>query len=105
VGLPPFRRLARVVVAHKDERVTRDQAQAITERVLDGIRAIKLDHADVIGPNPCVLTRLRGKYRYDVVIRTYGASDLRRLLHHLQEAGAFRSKADVVIDVDPVEMA
>ena len=104
-GLPPFRRLARVVVAHADERVARGETEGIVVRVNEAIASLKLEYADVVGPTPCALVRLRGKYRYDLLIRAHGPGDLRRLMNTLQESHALRSKASVLVDVDPVELA
>jgi primosomal protein N' (replication factor Y) len=105
VGLPPFRRIARVVLAHPREETARREAEALAERIRDGLSALRLEEADVLGPNPCALPRLRGRYRFDLILRTIDASHLQRLTGWLIEAGALRTKAEfTVIDVDPVEM-
>jgi primosomal protein N' (replication factor Y) len=104
-ALPPFRRLARIVVADRREGTARGEAEAIAGRVLDSLRSLSLSHSDVLGPNPCVLARLRGKYRYDLLVRTANATMLRELLAHLEELRALHSKADsILIDVDPVAL-
>jgi primosomal protein N' (replication factor Y) len=106
VGLPPFRRLARIVLAHARDETARREAEALWGRIREAITSLALEHADVLGPNPCVLSRLRGKYRYDLLVRTLNASALRELLHHLDESGGLRTKAEsTIIDVDPVALA
>ena len=106
VGLPPFRRLARVVLTHQREETARHEADALAARIRDAVASLPLEHADVLGPNPCLLSRLRGRYRYDLLIRTPNASSLRQLLRHLDEAKALRTKAEsTVVDVDPVSLA
>ncbi|MBI4718046.1 MAG: primosomal protein N' [Planctomycetes bacterium] len=106
VGLPPFRRLARFVLAHAREEAARQAAEELTLRIREALVELALATADVVGPNPCALTRLRGKYRYDVLARTAGASDLRLLTEHLEQSGALRVKAaSLVVDVDPVELS
>jgi len=102
---PPFARLARVVLTHRREETARKEAEGVVTRAQETIRAMELENADAEGPNPCALSRLRGKYRYDLLIRTGGASDLRRLMHRLDADRALRTKAEsTMIDVDPVEM-
>ncbi len=104
-GLPPFRRLARIVVADTREEKARHEAEALSERIRETISVLSLEYADVLGPNPCVLSRLRGKYRYDLLPRTLNASAMRRLMHELDQSGALRTKAQsTIIDVDPVAM-
>ena len=51
------------------------------------------------------LSRLRGRYRYDLLLRTANASSMRRLLADLEESKALRTKAEsLIIDVDPVSL-
>jgi primosomal protein N' (replication factor Y) len=105
VGLPPFRRLARIVLTHAREETVRCEAEALWTRIRDVIEEQSLENADVLGPNPCLLARLRGKYRYDLLLRTANASSLRQLLTDLEESKALRTKADsLIIDVDPVSL-
>lgn len=105
VQRPPFARLARVVLTHRREETARKEAEGVVARVQATIRALALPAADAEGPNPCALSRLRGKYRYDLLIRAATASDLRRLMHRLDADRAFCTKAEsTMIDVDPVEM-
>ena len=62
-----------------------------------------MEYADVLGPNTCVLSRLRGKYRFDLLLRTLNASAMRELMGKLVDSGALRTKAgSIIIDVDPV---
>ncbi len=106
IGLPPFRRLARIILAHKREATARQEAEAVTGRVLDAIASLSLTHSDVLGPNPCTLARLRGKYRYDLLVRTANATTMRQLLSHLKQTNALRAKVEsIIIDVDPVALS
>jgi primosomal protein N' (replication factor Y) len=105
VGLPPFRRLARIVLSHERDRTAHEEAKAMVAQVAEVIATMKLEYADVLGPSPCILSRLKGRYRHDLLIRTHSASDLRRLLHELNQAKALATKAkSIVVDVDPVSM-
>ena len=105
VGFPPFRRLARVVLAHPREETALREAEALVVRIHSTIESLKLADTDIIGPYPCTLSRLRGRYRYDVLVRTPNASDMRRLTARLETDGALRTKADsIIVDVDPVSL-
>jgi len=105
VGLPPFRRLARIVVAHEREETVRQEAQEMRARVAEAMATMRLEYADVLGPNPCILARLKQRYRYDMLVRTHSAGDLRRLMAELELRKALVTKASsVVIDVDPVSL-
>jgi primosomal protein N' (replication factor Y) len=105
VGLPPFRRLARIILAHTREETVRHEAEEVYNSVTESIAGLSLSYADVLGPAPCMLSRLRGKYRYDLLVRTHSASDMRELLRSTDESGGLRTKAEsLVIDVDPVAL-
>jgi len=105
IGLPPFRRLARIVVADRRDAKAGEEAESLAVRVRGSIAALALSHADVWGPTPCAIARLRGHYRHEIIIRTANATDLRALLSALQTANALRTKADsTIVDVDPVSM-
>ena len=103
VALPPFRRVTRIVLSHAREETASGEAEALAERITDTIGSLKLEYADVLGPNPCALSRLRGKYRYDMLVRTKSATDMRKLLAKLESTKALYTKtAAIMLDVDPV---
>ena len=104
-GLPPFCRLARVVLAHTREATVRQEANSMAEVVRATIESLGLEYADVLGPNPCPLARLRSRYRYELLIRTRSAGDMHELTDCLNQKNAIRAKVDsVMLDVDPVAM-
>ena len=106
VGYPPFRRLARVVLTHPREETARREAEALAVRIYSTIESLTLADADIIGPNPCTLSRLRGRYRYDLLVRTPSATNMRKLTARLDADGALRTKAEsIIVDVDPVSLA
>jgi primosomal protein N' (replication factor Y) len=88
---PPFRRLVKFTYQHRTQEV----AQAEAERLAGLLRA-RLDdqQADLIGPVPSFYARLRGEYRWMVVLRA------------LQPAALIPEELPRgwVIDVDPVSL-
>lgn len=105
VGLPPFRRLARMVISHTNDAIAGAEARSLTDRIRETIGAMSLDHAEVLGPNPCALARLRGKYRHDLLVLVHSATNLRELMTRLLAEGALKSKGSLMVDVDPVSMS
>ncbi len=93
LGYPPFRRLTRLVVQHSSA----DSAQREAERMARLLRTAITrsdSQADLIGPAPCFFTRLRGDYRWQIVLR---AQDPRSLVPAELPQGWS-------IDVDPVSL-
>ena len=93
VALPPFRRVARVVLSHTREETVRREAEALAARITAKIKSLAFEFADVLGPNPCALSRLRGKYRYDLLVRTKTATAMRSLLGELETKRELTTKA------------
>jgi len=93
LGYPPFTRLARLVF--RDPSSTRAETQA---RYVGETLQHKIQHeganAHLIGPVPCFYRRVRGEYRWQIVIR---ASDPRPLIPSDLDPGW-------IVDVDPVSL-
>lgn len=103
VGWPPFRRLARVIVSHAREQVARKEAESLVVSAREAIAAIPLADASVEGPTSCAMARVRGRYRFEVLVRAVSAFDLRRLTTHWLGERGLRTRAEsAIVDVDPV---
>ncbi len=99
-GYPPFGFLANLVLS--------DENAEKTERVASGLARYLRKHAgqvEVLGPAACLLSRLRGKYRVQIVLKASRRSSLHRLLYG---ATVFQKKMSksvkIVLDVDPLDM-
>ncbi len=92
-GYPPFGRLVRLVYADDDYARARQQAQEVALLLDNTIRQLGLPATRVIGPAPCPLRRLRGQYRWQILIR---AQDPYPLLNNAPIPRGWR------VDVDPV---
>jgi len=105
-GFPPFGRLTRIVLAHAREETVRAEAAALADRIRRSITDAALPEASVLGPTPCLLARVRDRYRYDLLIRTSSPGAMQALLDRLREQRGLRTGAQsLVVDVDPVSMA
>jgi len=104
LSLPPFSRLARIVV--QDSKVTRVQkiATELAKRH-QGLAEKNYRDVSVFGPNPCAISRLRNKYRYHILIKAPTADRLRDYLNHARADGTLDLTArQVLVDVDPVDL-
>jgi primosomal protein N' (replication factor Y) len=93
LGYPPFTRLARLVYRHTSSSTAEAQARHMGEVIRNRIEQAD-SGASLIGPVPCFYRRLRGEYRWQIVIR---ADDPRPLIPSELEAGW-------TVDVDPVSL-
>ncbi|HZP57274.1 MAG TPA: primosomal protein N' [Dehalococcoidia bacterium] len=93
-GYPPFGRIVRLLFAHTNQRFARDEASRV-QRALSVRRAeLGLD-ADVIGPTPPYVPRLRGHWRYQVLLRGRDPAALVR---------DFVLPPNWAVDVDPASL-
>jgi primosomal protein N' (replication factor Y) (superfamily II helicase) len=91
LGLPPYRRLARLLVAHEHGDYAREEAGRIATELLR--RAAALPGVDVRGPSPSSIPRLRGRYRWQILLL---APDPRELIVNLELSPAW------TVDIDPI---
>lgn len=92
-GYPPFTSLAKLVYVHSNQKRCQEEAERL-HRILDNkIARLGLAGVDLIGPAPCFFGRLRGKYRWQIVVR---ASDPQALLRDMVFPPGWR------VDIDPV---
>ena len=76
LGYPPFGRLARLVFAHTGERYAREQAAAMVCSLRKERDSRGLPNLDVLGPAPAFVPRLRGRWRWQVIVRGQHPTDL-----------------------------
>jgi primosomal protein N' (replication factor Y) len=68
-GYPPFRRFVKWVYEHRDRYSAQIEATVLAERIERLIAQLRLPDVDVVGPAPAFLERLRGRYRWQVILR------------------------------------
>jgi primosomal protein N' (replication factor Y) (superfamily II helicase) len=95
-GLPPFGRLAALVVSAAERDKAEEHARAMA-RVTDAP-----DGAMVLGPAEAPLALIRGRYRFRLLVKTERDVDLQGYLRAwLARAPKSRGSVRVEIDVDP----
>ncbi len=98
-GFPPFSRLIRVTVHHKEM----PHAQRAAKLIFNGLA--KADYLEVLGPSTPNVSRIRGFYLQQLLVKMRSRfADTKALLMHLSlqlKHDAELRKAIVDIDVDP----
>lgn len=98
--LPPAWRLARIVVRDEDEAAARTHAHEIARLA----RSLAEPGLHVEGPDPCVITRLLDRYRFEVTLRAPGAGTIQRALAKIRSEGLAKNDRRTAVDVDPLMM-
>ena len=92
---PPYARLTRLVHSQFDPTKAEAESQKIAARLRKERDRLGLPQTDVLGPVPCFVPRLKGRYRWHVLIRCDEPARL------LERVGLGEGWA---VDVDPVTL-
>ena len=101
---PPFVRMANVLVWGKDEPSVRTTAERLFAELEAHICDFGGDGWSVLPASPCVLAKLRGVYRWHVVVKCPPGDDLSRVIAPLFRARVPESDVNVAVDVDPNDL-
>jgi len=98
---PPHSRLVRVVVSAKSDAAARDRAKEVAEALRGSLPP---GSHDVLGPARCPIERVRGRFRWHVVLRAADEPVQRAAVLRLRRLGQRVRGADLTIDVDPADL-
>jgi primosomal protein N' (replication factor Y) len=94
-GIPPFMRLARLIYSHTNAASCQKEAERMQQLLREEIDCSGLPQSTIIGPSPAYIQRLRGRYRWQIVIRN-------------PEPQALLSKVPIpqgwTVDIDPISL-
>jgi primosomal protein N' (replication factor Y) len=94
-GNPPFSRLVRLVFAHANASSCQKEAERML-RLLELERDGQgMPHTDLIGPSPAFAQRVRGRFRWQIVVR---GPDPTPLISHMTFPRGWS------VDIDPVSL-
>lgn len=100
LGYPPCGYLVNLVFVGNNLLQVKAQAEHLVSVLLPQAGPV-----EVLGPSPCPLARLRGKSRYQVLLKSTDRKALRTLLVVAErQQDATRAGVALYIDVDPVDM-
>ncbi len=100
LGYPPFGYLINLVMSGNDGALVADGAEKLAAALRGSERNL-----EVLGPAPCPLARLRGKHRFQLLLKSQERAPLRRLLGQID---LLRRKVaaglTLSVDIDPLDM-
>ncbi|MBX9939038.1 MAG: primosomal protein N' [Candidatus Obscuribacterales bacterium] len=102
---PPFARLTRVLLSGEDEMLV----QSVSEIVAEEISYLMEDEAaedelKILGPAPCLIERIKGRYRYHLIIKNKGGERLQRILVDYLKGRRFGPAVSMAVDVDAIDL-
>jgi primosomal protein N' (replication factor Y) len=103
VGLPPFTRMARIILRDEDQEKLHKLSEELAVAVNEGLATLD-EEVKVKGPMPCAISRIAGYFRNQIVLTAARSNPLQQLLARLREVGALTKTDRVAVDVDPVSL-
>ncbi len=100
LGYPPALRLLMVRTSHQQQVVAADLAAGAAGLM----RAVGAGRLQLLGPVPSPLARLRGRYRFQMLVKCARIEDLHRAARAVLQRLRVPGGAKIVFDVDPVDM-
>jgi primosomal protein N' (replication factor Y) len=69
LGYPPFGRLVRMTFAHTNSEYAQKQAATMAARLMEERDRLGVPNLDVLGPAPAFVPRIRGRWRWNIILR------------------------------------
>jgi primosomal protein N' (replication factor Y) len=93
---PPFSRLARLVYSHTNDTLCQREVERMKRLLNEEIGSKGIDNLSVIGPAPAFIHRLRGRFRWQIILRG-------------SKPSAFLAQIPIpqgwTVDIDPIGLA
>jgi primosomal protein N' (replication factor Y) len=103
-GLPPFGRLASLVVSAREKPAAEAHARLLANAARVAIRDLGIAPADaaILGPAEPPMALLRGKFRMRLIVKTTRKTNIQLLIRAMQRgAGPPKGGARLDVDIDP----
>ncbi|SPD74957.1 Primosomal protein N [uncultured Desulfobacterium sp.] len=109
LGYPPFSRLAFLMLKGNSMEETKEACHVLTRNIMDVINrtADGAKETQVLGPVQALVSKIKGKYRWQILIKSRSALQLQNLLEEAEamSKNILKSKGvSLAIDVDPYQM-
>ncbi len=103
LGYPPERRMIKVEIKSAWEKIAFDAAKTARDRIRSLMRG---KETMLLGPAPSPISRVRGKYRFQMLLLSSRRETIRMLAAEARKSveDKLGRKVQVIIDVDPVNL-
>ncbi len=102
--LPPWTRMLRIVLG--DPRMSRLQRAAddLARTIHEALQKRNIQ-ADLRGPNPAAIVRIKDMYRYDILLVFQSATSLLAAIDFFKADGTLKTNVkNLIVDVDPISL-
>jgi len=102
---PPYSQIIRVVVAGVDPEATEAACERLAEEIGHHLEeTIGLNDVRVLGPAPCIIERLRNKFRFHLIIKNLAGEEGRKLIGNFLRAKRMPNELQMAVDVGALDL-
>ena len=102
-GYPPHTSLVRMIIRGDEQSIVEAFAEQAVEKFRSGLDLAAVQHR-ILGPAPCPISRLRGKFRHHALLSSADGAALRAVVAKVTAALQAPAEVQWVIDVDPLDL-
>jgi len=100
-GYPPYTEIVRILISHPDAERTKNAAEKARDRLAPMASEFGVE---LLGPAPCPIERVRGRWRWQLLLKCREVKELTRVVAWARERVAQSSPVRVTLDVDPASL-
>lgn len=97
---PPYARMVRLLLSDESEERVEEEAERVGRVLIEEAARVGVE---VLGPAPCPIERLQGRYRWHILLRGFRVQDLQAVLRK-SGPSLSESKARTAFDPDPLDL-
>jgi primosomal protein N' (replication factor Y) (superfamily II helicase) len=102
---PPFSQIIRIVIAADQIELTQTAGEKITEALSNFLADLLPASAiTILGPAPCVLEKLHGKYRQHLIVKNQAGKKGRELIASFFKNRNFGEAVQIAVDIDAIDL-
>ena len=107
LGYPPFSRLVNILLQGRDDDFTCEVATNMAKFMREREQSSGQNRIAILGPSPAALTRLRNKFRYQILLKSAHSLYMRQFVK--EQLNAFQHSrtlkdVQILVDVDPMNL-
>lgn len=100
LNYPPYTHLLRIVLSGEVESEVQSASNSLVEFIEDIVDAIE-DEIFIIGPAACPISKVRNRFRYQVIVKYPNLDLLRSVATHIMARETYRN-VKIDVDFDPI---
>lgn len=102
---PPYSQIIRLVLSSQNNFRAEKSAQEIAMRLCIMVEKMGVaEHLEVLGPTPCVIERINGQYRFQILIKNKLGEKGHQFISSFLNKITLPKDIKMVIDVDPLDI-